>query len=262
MFSIEPVKFFLKRCSQRLDQELDIQANFWTEAEMLEYLNEGLSEVWQAVRETHQNWFVKELQSTDPITKIGGRDYNPDLLRLTQGRDKLYLPSDFRELLFIEGLPPSTGTVVGDNFYPVVSFEYRNLTQRAFRGEAFTRANGRVLSYFYDVVVSADGPYLLIAPPLSVTEDIRCHIKYIAAPRRLRLNDTFEGTGFTYEMVDALLAYVCYAAVGKEGIEAPVDSGARLERRWNLKRELAVRSAGPKQTRDEETVEGYMEDEI
>jgi len=259
MFSTEPVKLFLKRCQLRLDQELDVETNFWSLAEMLEYTNEGLREVWQAVRETHQNWFVRQITSTDGKLKIGGRDYDTDLLRLTNRRSRLFLPSDFRELLFIEGLPPENSTQIGDNFFPVVRFEYRNVTQRRFREDSLNTITTNVRVYLYDVIFSVDGPYVLLSPPMSLNEDIRCQIKYLAAPAPLVLTNTFEGTGFTLEMVDALLAYVCYAASQKEGLDMNV---GKLYNAWTLKRELAVRGAGPKQTRDEETVEGYLEDEL
>lgn len=258
MFSIEPVKNFLDRCARRLDQETDIEANLWSQAEMVEYLNEGLREVWQAVRETHQNWFVRELTSTDGVLKIGGRDYDTDLLRLTSRRSRLMLPSDFRELLFIEGMPPPNSGELPDQFWPTVRFEYANLTQRKFRGEVLNNITTNVRSYYYDCIFTADGPYILFSPPLSLVEDIASRIQYLAAPAQLRLNDTFEGTGFTLEMVDALLAYVCWAAAVKEKL---IENLTTFKSIWDLKRELAVRGAGPKQTRDEETVEGFLEDE-
>lgn len=257
-YSNESVKNFLSRCRSRIDEELDAASNFWSQSELVEYMNEGMSEVWQAVRETHENWFVKELASTDVRQRIGGRDYNPKELRLEQGRTRLLLPPDFRELLFIEGIPPVSNQE-GDQFFPVVRFEYRNLTQRAFREEALNTVTTNVRLYLYDVVFGMDGAYILFSPPLALSETIDARIKYIAAPVELRYADTFEKTGFTKEMVAALLRYVLYAAAQKEGV---VENITVAERMWNLKRELAVRSAGPKQTRDEETVEGYLEDEL
>lgn len=258
LYSNESVKSFINRCAKRMDQELDPQSNFWSQNEMVEYLNEGCREVWQAVREEHQNWFVKELTSTDSVKKIGGRDYDPSLLRLVLGRTRLLLPPDFRELLFIEGVPPASSQEIPDQFFPVVRFEYRNLTQRQFREDVLNTFPTNVRLYLYDVIFGAYGPYILFSPPIALNETIDCRIQYLAAPLTLRIADTFEATGFTLEMTDAILQYVVYqAAVKEKSSDLP-----QFERSWNLKRELAVRSAGPKQTRDEETVEGYLEDEL
>lgn len=259
MFSNELVKTFIGRCQHRLDQEADPTSNFWSTAEMVEYMNEGLREVWQAVRETHQNWFVRTLTSTDGTLRIGGRDYDTDLLRFTNRRTRLLLPPDFRELLFLEGLPPENSSQIGDNFFPVIRFEYRNITQRRHREDSLNFVTTNVRVYLYDIVFSADGPHIELSPPLSLNEDIRGRIKYLAAPPTLRLINTFESTGFTLEMTDAVLAYVCYAAATKEKL---VENLTTFKLVWDLKRELAVRSAGPKQTRDEETVEGFLEDEL
>lgn len=259
MYSNESIKLFLNRCRKRLDQELDPNTNFWAPSEMLEYLNEGMSEVWQAVRETHQNWFVKEMNSTDGMAKIGGRDFDTSNLRIQNGRTRLLLPPDFHELLFIEGFPPETSnTETIDPFFPSVVFEYKNLTQRRFRQDALNNITNNVRRYQYDVVYASTGPYIIFSPPLSLQDSLETRINYIASPAQLGLFDSFEGTGFTTLMVAAVLAYVCYAAVKKEDL---VENLTTWLNTWNLKRELAVRAAGPKQTRDEETVEGYLEDE-
>jgi len=258
LYSNENVKAFINRCARRMDQELDPESNLWSQAEMVEYMNEGCREVWQAVREEHQNWFVRELTSTDSVKNIGGRSYDPENLRLILGRTRLLLPPDFRELLFIEGLPPRNSQEIPDQFFPTVRFEYRNLTQRAFREDVLNTFPTNVRLYMYDVIFGAAGPYILFSPPLALNEIIECRVQYLAAPLTLRLQDTFEATGFTLEMTDAVLQYVVYQAAVKE----KSDDLAKFERSWNLKRELAVRSAGPKQTRDEETVEGYLEDEL
>lgn len=258
LYANESIRSFINRCAKRMDQELDPQANLWSQNEMVEYMNEGCREVWQAVREEHQNWFVRELTSTDSIKKIGGRDYDPALLRLILGRTRLQLPPDFRELLFMEGRPPTNSQEIPDQFFPTVRFEYRNMTQRAFRDDVLNTFPTNVRLYMYDVVFSADGAFILFSPPIALNETIECSIKYLAAPLTLRLADTFQGTGFTLEMTDAILQYVVYQAAVKEKSE----DLSSFERSWNLKRELAVRSAGLKQTRDEECVEGYLEDEL
>lgn len=261
MYSNETIQSFLRRCRKRIDEELDAETNFWTPAEMLEYANEGAREVWQATREEHQNWFVRQMRSTDGIVNIGGRNYDTSLLRLTSGIERLKLPPDFYELLLLEGLRTPEDT----NITRAVIFEYANMTQRSFREDNAARALAfdpiitSVQRYHYDVVYGAEGPYVFLAPSYRFAAPFETQIAYLAMPAELLALGTFEGTGFTTLMVDAILAYTLFAAVHKEGLAENVPM---MERKWNLKRELAVRAAGPKQTRDEETVEGYLETEI
>ena len=84
MYSAETVTSFLNRARLRLDQELDNQTNFWSDAEMLEYMNEGMREVWQSVRENHQNWFMRQVTSRDGVLTIGSK--NVDGVGLAQAR--------------------------------------------------------------------------------------------------------------------------------------------------------------------------------
>lgn len=262
MYSTESITSFLGRARKRLDQELDATTNFWSQAEMLEYMNEGTREVWQTVRETHQNWFVKQLRSTDGIKKIGGRDYDCLNLRISDNKQILPLPPDFYELLLFEGTKDLSQT---DLFIPSIILEYANMTQRAFRNDVpqTIPTEIRTYRYRYDIVFGPEGPYIFVAPAFrmgagaSATFDTQ--MAYIAMPLPLTIKDTFEGTCFTNLMVDALLAYVCYAAAKKEDL---VENIQTFERAWLKKQELCSRSAGPKQTRDEETVEGYLETEL
>lgn len=261
MYSNETIRSFINRCQLRLDQEFDAGANFWSVAEMVEYTNEGVRAVVQAVRETHENWFTKELNSTDPVVKINGRNYSPKALQLVQGRDKLLLPPDFQELLFLEPIPTDEFT---DPWLWGVTFEYRNTTQRAFRHNALNQFNNTpipdVRHYYYDVVYAPTGSYISLSPKVSFvnTSPREIQIRYLFTPPTLTLDDTFEGTGLTNYMTDALLHYVRYAAAGKEDL---VENRAGLEHDWQLKQELAIRNAGPKQTRDPVPVEGMWDGE-
>lgn len=254
MYSNETTQSLLRRARHRLDQELDIETNFWSPAEMLEYVNEGVREVWQSVRENHENYFLRQMTSEDGILTIGGRRYDSAALAFVNERSRLLLPPDFRELKLLEAIPDPNQEISG------VVFEYANLTQRIFRHDIrSTLPDVIVRRYKYDVVYAADGPYIFISPPVAIETPTPIRIAYIAAPVPLTPNGGFEGMGFTAEMVDAVLAYTCFAAVHKEDLSENIASFGQA---WALKRELASRTAGPKQTRDEITVEGYLEEEL
>jgi hypothetical protein len=261
VYSNETVRSFLTRARHRLDQELDAQTNFWSTSEMIEYMNEGMREVWASVRETHQNWFIRQISSKDGILSIGGRKYDTSLLRVEQGRQKLILPPDFYELTLFENVRNPTEL---DTTTPLILFEYANMTQRVFRNSVPEElpADVRVFRYRYDVVYGPEGPYIFVSPTLRPGNDalnLDMVIAYVAMPYELTVTDSFQDTGFTTVMVDAVLAYSCYAAVKKEDLS---DNIASFKQTWDLKKELVSRVSSPKQTRDEETVEGYLESEI
>lgn len=259
MYSHETVTSFLRRVRKRLDQELDVSTNFWSPAEMLEYLNEGRRELWAKVRETHQNWFVRDMASRDPVVSIGGRKYDPAALKLASPRDKLLLPPDFHELILFEALTNQVDSQPLGPAVPAVVLEYAGMPQHTFRQGVFDTVTTGVRRYRYDIVFSPDGPYIFVAPTISVEDITDTKLVYVAMPPALQSDGTFEGTGFTELMVDALLYYVCRAAVAKEGIKANVDTFAAL---YKDKLVTAVGASSPKQTRDETTVEGFLEEEL
>lgn len=262
MYSTETVQSLLRRIRKRLDQELDNETNFWQPSEMLEYVNEGMREVWETTRETHQNWFVRQLTSKDGIIKVGGRDYDCSNLQIRDRRQKLFLPPDFYELLLFEGTKDLSQT---DLFIPSIILEYANMTQRTFRNDVpqTIPTEIRTYRYRYDIVFGPEGPYIFVAPSFRMgagsDATFDTQLAYIAMPFELTATGTFEGTCFTNLMVDAVLAYACYAAVKKEDL---TENLATFEHAWLKKQELCSRAAGPKQTRDEETCEGYLETEL
>lgn len=259
MYSTEQVAAFLRRCQKRLDEELDAGSAFWSQTELTEYLNEGLRMIWQVARETHQNWFVRQFASTDPVLRIGGRTYDPAELTLRQGIQRLRLPPDFHELLLFEPiLPEDAGHSTGDGL-PAVILEYANLTQQIFRQGMFDTVTSGIRRYRYDVVYGPDGPYIFISPTMSIEDTAGTLLAYVAAPLPLTPSDSFEGTGFTDIMVDAALAYVCLAAVRKEDLRENVAAFSAI---YAEKLGLVTRSSSPKQTRDGETVNGYLEEEL
>lgn len=264
MYSNEPVTSLLNRWRLRLDQETDIQTNFWSDAEGIEYMNEGAREVWEITRRQHQNWFIKRLTSRDGVVKVGGKDYDTSNLKMISGRTTLLLPPDFMELKLFEGMRPLSlaSEDLSNPFFPQVELEYMNITQLGFRNRIVDTVTQGIRRYRYDVLFGPDGPYIYIVPTISVVETVDVQIAYIAGPTNLSSQMSFEGTGFTNLMIDAVLAYMCLAAARKEDV---VENIATFEKQWMTKQTLCADTAGPKQSRDVETVENsysYQEDEL
>lgn len=113
--------------------------------------------------------------------------------------------------------------------------------------------------YECDVVFRTDGPVLTFAPEITLTDAMDIRIEYVAAPRRLAQTDSFEGTGLNDFMLDAIQAYIVYRARKKEGNTQDIGTAVADFQDASA----AVKSsAGPRQSRDPETVQGFLEDEI
>ncbi len=255
-YSTETVEHFLGRVFDRLEQVFDPGNNFWEKHEIREYMLEGVREVWSLARAAQENWFMRTLRSTDGVVHAGGREYDTANLRLSTGVMEIALPSDFNELKLIEAI------VQPGSSLPGITFEYANQTQRLFRDgtvEQFTDTSTR-RRYKYDIEFRVNGPYIVLSPRVQLEAPQEIVIKYIqSAPSLANPKATFEGTGFTEEMVDAIFAYTVWTAYTKEGIQEQM--GPALTK-WNSKRELVSGNAGKRQTRDAETVDGFMEEEL
>lgn len=253
MPSTETVAHFLRRCRQRLDEPLDPEGNFWSDEELLEYANEGAREVHTTLRETSENWFIRTIKSTDGKTTINGREYDPAVLQFRSGRNEMVLPPDFHELLALETVPAADGT------RSPVAFHFERLTDNAFRENFLAEARSVAARFFYEIERRVDGAVLVFSPTPGIDETVELCVKYVQSPPELTKTMTFEDTGFEPFMLDAILAYVLWAARGKEedgGAAATAAAG-----RWEGKRIHAERAAGPRQRRDAEYVEGFLEND-
>lgn len=251
MPSTETVAHFLRRCRLRLDEELDPTGNLWSDTELIEYINEGVREVHTTLRETSENWFIRKMRSTDAKQTINGRVYDPALFRLESGRNELVLPPDFHELILLETKPGTDGTRSN------ATFVFEKMTNNAFRELYDAEATQQTVRFRYDIEHRIDGTVMVLTPTPGESVDLT--MKYVQSPPELVKTMTFEDTGLEPFMLDAVLAYVLWAARGKE------DEGSAAEKsaagRWEGKREHATRAAGPRQRRDPEFVEGFYEND-
>lgn len=253
MPSTETVEAFLKRCRERIDEELDPEHNLVTQHELLEYTNEGMREVHQTIRETHEGWFQRTLRSDGEPINVGGRSYDPAELRFESGKAELRLPPDFQELLLFESLTSDDATRSG------LELTFQKVTSPAFRRNVQQDATASSRCFFYDLEHRNDGWVMVFAPTPTVEANIDVMLKYVQAPPQAVRGGSFEDSGFEPFMLDAVLRYVVFCARNKEeeGGQAAANALGLFDRKNNL----AGRIAGPKQSRDVEVVQGVWDDD-
>jgi len=258
MSDILTVQDLIDEVRADLDEAADVDGNdttFYVDSEFVTWLNKGIRKVWQIAREAKENWFLRKMSSTDGKKTIYGRAYDPASLTLTSGIREIKLPPDCFELRLIEPITSSTQEERDDD----VEFILTDLANPAYR--RLSRTEGPEIGgrYECDLIFRESGPVLSFAPAVTLLTDMPIRIEYVAAPRRLRQRDTFEGTGLNEFMLDAVAAYVTYRARKKEGNAQDINVALQ-----DYSDEAgAVRdSAGPRQSRDPEFVPGFMEDEI
>lgn len=256
MASTKSVATFLFEVRRRIDEELDPSTNFWKDTELVELMNEGCREVWQTIREAHEDRFVRTLRSTDGSVNLAGRDYDTGLLTMKDGRGEIILPPDFHELLLFEMKPPDDGHVIRR-----YAFQHADLASRNFRENVMFVSSTASTVYFYNIEWRDGMAVMVLVPtPQLDTESMPTQMKYVQAPRELTKTDTFENTGFEPFMLDAVKAYVKWSALSKgEGVDP--NAITRALNAWEEKRLFALRACGPKQSRDPVLVEGPYEEE-
>lgn len=254
MASTETVASLLRRFRRRLDEPLDPDTNFWADSELLEYVNEAQREVWQTIREAHEDRFVRTIRSVDGIVNIAGRDYDTSLLAVKANRGELVLPPDFHELLLFETEPQTDGTV------KQFTFEFARFAMHGFRENILRVANPASSVHYYNIEWRNGMAVIMLVPAPIVDMPLGTIIKYVQAPQDMKKDQSFEDTGFEPFMLDAVLAYAKYLAYSKP--EA-VDTAAtqKAYKAWEDKRTFALRACGPRQTRDAEVIEGVYEEE-
>lgn len=257
--STELASELITRARNRLNEELDTGTNLWSDTELLEYLNEGVREVWQTVRESHENWFIRSIRSDAGASiPIRGRAYDPTLLQLQSGRDEIILPPDFFELRLFEAVPQQTDATIRR-----AVFLKADLSAPAFRDRVLDTTNESTQIYFYDIEQRSSGPVMVFAGIPVLDQSIDVIIKYVADAPEMQTGDSFEDTGFTKQMVDAVLSFMVYKAREKEqGDVTPEQALKMAAGEWERKRTVSLRGAGPRQTRDPEVVQGYLEDDL
>lgn len=238
-----------------LDEAENADTNFWTNAFLIGRLNRGFREIWQSARETHENWFVRKLLSTDPPLRLYGRAYDPAQLALTADATELALPPDFFELL---ALMPIASVQSSE---PRPTFTMTSLSASDFRALRQAQSTQVIATYQCDIERRAEGPRLLFAPTIGAGSPADVELHYVYQPRDYAAGDDLENSGFSPTMIDAAVAYAVLEARERE--DKSSDAIQRAERKYARKLALVTRHAGPRESQDPELVDGgWMEDGI
>lgn len=258
MSDVRTVQDLIDEIRSDLDEAVDTginETNFWTDAELVTWMNKGIRKVWQKAREAKENWFVRKLRSTDPKLTIYGRAYDPSQMQLVSDTREIKLPPDLFELRLMEPITSSSIDERDDS----VQFYFGNLSDQSYR--ALSRSVGPAQGgrYECEIIFRTTGPVCTFVPQIALTDPMDVMIEYVAAPRKLAQTDTFENTGLNDFMLDAIQAYVVYRARKKEGASKELDT-ARAD--FGDTVDTVKGSAGPRQSRDPQTVDGYLEDQI
>jgi hypothetical protein len=254
-FGIRTVAEVLTEVREILDEPLDskvLTTNLWSNTELVKWMNRGTRRVWAHVKKERENYFVRTVKSdSTQMLRIYGREYDPSELRCIDGRKELKLPPDFSELVVFEPVPTDDQTN-GD-----VQFIFTQLMNSDFRTRMRSVGPDRGGVYECDVIHREAGPVIIIEPELAIVVPIDVRLEYVHGPIELTEADSFEGSGFNQLMLDAVINYVVYRARKKEENteqikEAQSDFGDTLD--------VVGSAVGPRQVRDEELVDGYLED--
>lgn len=227
--------------------------NFWSQDELVRYINRGLRQVWQLVRnDKGSEWFVRRLRSNDPPVTIYGQTYNPAGFSATTNQTELILPPDLGELLFLEPVLNTNTTQAAD-----VRFRYEaGLNGQSYREISRTSTIG-LSEYIGAVVQRHEGPRFVFRPPF-VDTTVDFELEYVVKPDSYQLTDTFEGLGFDDLLLDAVEAYAVQEARRKADNAAKL---AEAKDAWAEKRALVIETVSPLQTVEPEFTNNFLPDD-
>ena len=244
----------LTEIREDLDEDLDADTNFWSDDFLMRRFNRSLRYIVQKVREVHENWFVRRVCSEESAIIVYDEAYDPASLRIRPGIEFYALPPDCLEVRQWNAVRSADGDRIVLEPRNIASTLYQLVEGRsASEGTTFTSG-----VYFYDIIRRADiaTPQLKLAPIPSLTADTE--LEYVVRPRHFKQEDTFEGSGFTDEQVDAAIARTVWVALMK-GVDVPASKLSVAERSMGDAIQHAVASAAPRQTVAPPFVDGYLE---
>jgi hypothetical protein len=209
---------------------------FWTDGEILAYLNLGIKDLWKKINDTYQHHFLTIDQTN--VSIVAGSD------SLTG------VPAD---LAILRGIGPRDRQT-----YPYMKFEYRSFDHKDFiaaQTQGAIDAGQARLVYFYISQAGAPvaAPEIHIAPILSAA--VLLTVGYV---QTLPLYTANDNNPIPMESDQALINWGIAYARAKEREDRLPDPG--MITLYATEKANLIASLTPRQTQDEEVAEALFEE--
>jgi hypothetical protein len=209
---------------------------FWTDDEILGYLNRGIKELWRSINDNFQNYFLT-VDKTN-VSLVAGSD-------LLTG-----VPSDVSIVRKLSPRDPAT--------YPYLKFEYRDVSHKDFiaaETQAALEPSQVRLAYFYISQAGAPvaAPEIHFAP--LVTATVLLTLVYVPTLATLTASDNNPIPG---ESDQALINWGIAHARAKEREDRLPDPG--MLALYATEKQNILTSLTPRQTQDDEVAEALFEE--
>jgi len=145
------------------DQLDESSASFWTDAQLLRYLNRAQSRVWNRLKAANEYYCTVTRTSNDGALTIQGESYTASAFRIVAGTSDYVLPPDFDQMSTIEVI------TLG---YEELSITRLDINDPEFRGARSLVDNQSPSGEIYFDIVGEPAS-MRIAPKSDTTLDLR-----------------------------------------------------------------------------------------
>ena len=145
------------------DQLDELSASFWSDAQILRYINRGKDRVWNRLKAVNEYYCTVTRTSNDGVLTIQGESYTANAFRLLAGTSDYVLPPDFDQMSAIECITS------GYTDLSITRMDINNPEFRALR--SLTDDQQPMDEIFYDII--GEPATIRIAPKVNVTLNLQ-----------------------------------------------------------------------------------------
>lgn len=210
-------------------------ASFWTDAELLSHMNLGIKDLWRALNDNYQDYFL-----TNDVTNVS---------QAASGTSLTGVPSD---VSIIRGIEPRDLTTYGNIKYECLNYMHPKFAQ-ARANDTIDPLQGGII-YFWTVGAGAPvaAPTIYVAPAVSSALPLR--LVYVPTLTAKIASDSNPIPG---ESDQALVAWtVAYALAKRKESQTPDAEWISI---YGTEKSHILTAATPRQTQDDEFAEAMFE---